>query len=165
MKKVIIAIILSIFIMGCGGSDEAKSKQKRQKINHDFVSDGIKYLNEKDIGKAIQSFDNAIRQEPANVENFMILGQVYMRLRQYDRAVDTFSAAIKVDPDNGEAHFLLATNKALDGRLEGAVASAQRSVELFMESQDEEKLIRSLALLKSLSESQQNKIEEETVQQ
>ena len=73
-----------------------------------------------------------------------------MKLQVYNRAVDTFAAAVKVNPNSAEAHYLLASSKALDGRTEGAIKAAQRSVELFMARKDEENFRRSVVLLKSL---------------
>jgi Tfp pilus assembly protein PilF len=128
-----------------------------------FIEQGVNYLNEGDIANAITSFDNSIKAEPRNPENYLVLGQVYLRLRNYGRAVDTFNAGTKVDANHGELFYFIGAANAIryhmaeedeakqDFKQQG-IAAAQRSVEIFIQQQDEQRLMAALALLKSLQE-------------
>jgi len=149
MKKFLFPVLILVLFVGCDSKSQTGFKGVTAK--KDYVSEGMKFLNEADIPRAIRSFDMAIKQDPTNVDNYLVLGQVYMRLKQYDRAVDTLSAATRVSPENGEVYYLLATSKALDGRMEGAIESAQRSVEIYMQNRDEDRFKKAVVLLKSLS--------------
>jgi len=153
MKRVIAAFVILLFIAGCGSqSSDGPGKQKISSEN--LIKEGMNHLGKADVASAIQSFDAAIRQDPSNINNYIILGQVYMRLRNYSRAIDTFSAALRLDPNNGEIFYLLATCQGLDGRIEEAIKSAQQSAEIFIQENDEEKFNRSLFLVQSLMTSE-----------
>lgn len=154
MKKMIALMIVVICLVGCERKP-TEGKKERMKIKTDFITQGMNDLSEGDISKAIQNFDEAIKQDLNNAKNYVVLGQVYLRLKNYARAVDTFSAAVKVDQNNGELYYLLAISKGLNEDREGAIEEAQRSVELFLAQQNEEKLIQALALLKGLMEAEQ----------
>ena len=154
MRKFVMMLAITLLLTGCGQNQAKTTEQKSSQsapVNH--IAQGMDYLQSQDVPRAIQSFDLAIKEDPTNVDNYLVLGQVYLKLKLYDRAIDTFAASIKVDPNSGEAHYLLATSKALDGRVDGAIEAAQRSVEIFVVRKDQENLKRSVALLKGLTES------------
>jgi len=147
MKKYIVLVMIAIFAIGCGPKKEARYEGAEK---NDYIEDGMEFLAESDLPRAIQSFDHAIQSDPMNPKNYLILGQVYLRLKEFTRAIDSFSGAIKVSPDNGEAYYFLATAKMLNGDKKGAVEAAQQSVEIFMNDRDEERFKKSVVLLKSL---------------
>jgi len=150
MKK-LLTVLFAVSLLTACGDGQKQAKFQGVKADKDYITEGMEFLSKSDIPRAIQSFDKAIRQDPNNANNYIVLGQVYMRLKNLDRADDTFSAATKIDPKNGEAHFLLATTRMLSGDKEGAIDSAQKSVELFMGQRDEENFKRSVALLKGMT--------------
>ena len=155
MKRIML-IGLAVLIAGCGQQDEAKRRFQGVKEDRNYIQEGFKYLADADIQRAIYSFDQAIKNDPTNVDNFLILGQVYLRLKQPARAVDTFTAATRVDPNNGEARYLLATSQALNEELDEAIESAKLSVELFMQNRDEENFKRAVVLLRGLTQAQES---------
>lgn len=149
-------MILFVFVLvACGSNDNQKSYSGVQvQSQGDHIAQGMKHLSESNIPQAIASFDAAIKNDPTNPENYLVLGQVYLRLGEEERAVDTLSAASKVSPNNGEVHYFLATALALQGEEESrqrAIAMAQRSVEIFMQEKDEEKFKQAVILLRSLA--------------
>ena len=154
MMRAIWIIFFIVGLIGCGSKDSEKKFQGTS-ANKNYIDQGMNYLSKGDIKEAIRSFDEAIRQDPSNPENYITLGQVYLRLGNPVRAIDSFSAATRVDPFSGEAYYLLATSNAIDGRMKEAVDSAQKSVEIFMQERNEERFKKSLALLKSLTETVQ----------
>jgi len=154
MKKSLILVLSLVLLIGCG-QKEAKETPQGQSQANKYITVGMKYLQEGDIRRAIQSFDQAIKDDPSNPENYIVLGQVYMRLKNFQGAVDSLTAATKIDPRNGEAFYLLATSRILRASKEDnvkAIEAAQKSVEIFMKDRDEKKFKRSLALLQSITD-------------
>ncbi|MFT5388167.1 MAG: cytochrome c-type biogenesis protein CcmH/NrfG, partial [Candidatus Omnitrophota bacterium] len=151
MKKGLMAIIAMMVLIGCGG--ESVSNKKSSMVKTNYIEQGMQYLKKNDVGQAIQSFDSAIKQDPSNVDNFIVLAQVYMRLQNYSKAIDTLNAAQRVDPTNGEVQFVLATSNIVRAKQEAsqgrpdlaqtlhqsAVDAAKRSVDIYMTQRNEEK--------------------------
>ena len=168
MKKIFIVLVAGIMIWGCGSSEEKKAdkagtpfakqiaRQQRAAASStkakDFIEDGIEHLQDAEVKAAIQSFDNAIRQNPWDPEPYLILSQTYMRLKNYLRAVDTLSAAERIAPDRGDIPYLLAICYGILGKQDLAAASAKKSIELFRASKDEEHFKKAIALLQGLLE-------------
>ncbi len=150
MKKVIFLVTLSVFIMGCGGSQEQSASQG-QAGKQDYITMGFQQLENKDLPKAIQSFDLAIKQDPHNIKNYLLLGEVYLRLKNYPSAEDTFVAATKVEPNNGDGFYYLAMSRAAQAdKKQQAIAAAKKSVELYMQSKNEDAFKRAVVLLRTL---------------
>jgi Tfp pilus assembly protein PilF len=115
------------------------------------LQEGIRYLRGGNLKAAIESFDEAIRLNPQDPAGYIILGQTYMRMQDYNRAIDSFSAALRVAPQQGEIYYFLALNHSLIGNKEQAKENVQKSLEIFRQQEDEEKFLRSLALLRDLA--------------
>ncbi len=153
MKKVAIVMLMAGLVAGCGSPQSGAkktSKAAQEMAQNKFLNEGILHLQKADTGKAVKSFDMAIKQNPTDPRGYIILGQTYMRMNDYDRAIDSLSAASYVAPDQGEVFYLLAINHRLAGNSTLAKQSAQKSIDLFRQKQDAENFKRSLALLKSL---------------
>lgn len=146
-------IILTFVIIGCGKKEQVKEMRDTGTVKNQYVKKGMEYLAASDVPQAIKNFDEAIRHDPTNSANYVILGQVYMKLNNLPKAVDTLRAATRVDPNDGNIYYLLAFAEGLDGRKEKAVDSAKRSVELFVQAKEQEKLVKAMALLQSLVDS------------
>ena len=161
MTSRILIIGLGLALAGCGsntnqpGSSQGPSMSKSQtaKLNNQAqIDEGLRLLQESNIGGAIKSFDEAIKASPTNPEGYLVLGQTYLRLKEYDRAIDTFSAASRVAPQEGEIYYLLAVSHGLAGNGNLARENAEKSIEIFQGQKNEEKFVRSVALLKGLTE-------------
>ena len=151
--KFLLIVFLVVSFAGC----ERKSLTKFQGVEEkrDYVSQGMKYLAHKDVKRAILSFDQAIKQDPTNPKNFLVLGEIYLRLKNYKGAIDTFSGAIRVDPNNGDAYYLMGIAKSLNGDIQGAVKALQKSIDLFLQQRNEQKFKLAVNLLKQLTASAQ----------
>jgi len=163
MKKQFFLILIAIIFVSCGpkpAEEEVHSSRgaMQQKVNaqksEDFLRKGSQELSKGNVASAINNFNDAIKNNPRDSRGYLILGQTYLRLKQYDRAIDVFKAEINFDPDNGQIQYLLAMSYALNGEAALAVPHAQRSVEIFQDSQDQENFVKSLALLQGLNNSQ-----------
>lgn len=151
LKKFLFYSILSVLLVSCG-SKAPEEKARARKVNVNYIEQGMNFLAQADVPRAIASFDQAIRNEPTNPNNYIILGQVYLRLENYERAIDTLRAATRVAPNNGEVFYLLATSHILRGpeHHELALKAAQRSAEIYYQLGDKERLEQALILVKTL---------------
>jgi len=160
MRNLLIGTVIALLICGCGGPPQAKAvkpkevKQVAALTETDYVEEGIKHLQDSQITEAIQSFDHAIKQDPLNADPYLILSQTYMRLKQFDRAIDTLEAAQRVAPNRGDVEYMLAINYGIAGQEDLAKKSAQKSIELFRQDQDEDNFMKAVALLQGMIKTQ-----------
>ena len=155
MKNLVLVSVLIVALLGCSRSDQSKpASGVPEGSKKDYTAAAMKFLKEGDVKRSVQAFDLAIRQDPRKIENYMMLGEVYLKLNNPASAEDTFGAATRVDPTDGEAYYFLAYSRAIQKKTDLAVEAAKKSVEIFMQKQDKEKFQRAAILLKSLSASQ-----------
>lgn len=159
MKNALLVLVVMAIFAGCGEAkkmDGAKAVSSEEKMSspstgaNPLIASGLTSLQKGDVKAAVKSFDDAIRENPKDVQGYLILGQTYMHLKDYNRAVDTFIVATRVDPENGQAHYLLATNLGLAGNYTLARAQAQKSLEIFRKNRDGSNFKRAVALLQGL---------------
>lgn len=170
MKKFYIILVAVMFVVGCGNNNE--TTQKEQTIGQtEYMTEAYAHLSEGDVTAAIENFDAAIRQNPTNTENYIPLGELYLRLKNFTAAVDTFNAATKVDPNDGEAQYFLALSSMLKARIEQtqgnqkeyehyhdkALTAGKQSAEIFMQAKDEERFKKSVSLVQTLTNNTQTK--------
>ena len=156
MRKFLFLVLMVSLVAGCGDQKTEKSYMGKKVTGADYSAQALESLQKGDVPTAIQNFDQAIRHDPENPQNYLVLAQVYMRLKQFDRAIDTFSGAIKVDPNNGEAYYFTALSYVQQGPefREPAVKALEKSIEIFIQKKDQEKLQQAANLLKSLTQPQ-----------
>ncbi len=158
VKKNIVLVLAVVFIVGCGSNKKETQKSSQQDASaksQQYAAQAMQYLRDKDVAKAIRSFDMAIKSDPSNPEEYILLGQVYLRLKSPSRAIDTLRAALHVAPNNPEIYYMLATSLGLrwkEGDQDKAIEAAKKSVEFFMQRQDQDKFKKAVALLKGLTE-------------
>lgn len=63
------------------------------------------YLQAKDYDNAMNTIQQAIEQDPANSQYYVIRGVLYDNLSKRDEAVADFQKAIELDPKNAQAQF------------------------------------------------------------
>lgn len=158
MKKFALCLMI-VVLAGCGvpadKSQEASKTATTSALSPQYLQQGFAQLQQGDIPSAIKNFDEAIRNNPADPSNYIVLGQVYLQLRNLDRAVDSFNGALRVDPNHAQAYFMLATTEAMRGKVDEAIESAKRSAELSQVQQDPEGFKRAVMLVQSLQASLQ----------
>lgn len=147
LKKAAVVLFALIFV-GCGLKSDKKPSQK---IKKDYIAQGIELLAQKDISGALKSFDTAIKKDPENLTNYIVLSQVYFKLQNYKRSADTLAAGLRLAPQNGEIYFLLAVSLSQEKEnIDSAILAAQKSTELFIQQKNEEGLKKAVNLLRIL---------------
>ncbi len=155
MKRIIAVCLAGILLVGCGLRSEPKQEQKKQvkpQQEIDFLQLGISLIKKGEIGPAVQALDQAVKNDPGNIQPYILLGQTYMHLNEFDRAIDSFLAALRVAPDQGEIYYMLAIANGLRGRKDLALSNAEKALLLFQKDKDGENFKRALVLFQGLSQ-------------
>jgi Tfp pilus assembly protein PilF len=166
MKPIILILLTGLIVSGCGLRSETAQaptqQQKSQSVSstqagmpsdqQPLVRLAIDLLQKGEIPAGVKALDEAIKNNPRDIEAYTLLGQTYMHVNQLDLAVEIFEAALNVDPENGEIYYMLAVTNGLRGQRDLAIVSAEKSLRIFEKQRDEEKFKRALVLLHGLSQ-------------
>lgn len=162
MNRLLIGCVIMALVCGCGLRSEPETKEKKQVAlpvqdrptvsKQDGLQIAAQLIREGKVTDAIRFLDQAIMEDPANVQAYILLGQTYMHLNEFDRSVDSFRAALRVAPDMGEIYYMLAIVNGLRGRKDLAVTNAEKALLLFQKDQDDNNFKRALVLLQGLSQ-------------
>ncbi len=160
MKKLMAVLMIALCIVGCGDKREAKQKGApdpllNQKASAKLMQQGVQFLNDRDIPKAVVSFQGAIQVNPQDLQPYMILAEIFIRLKSYPDAINVLERAANVFPDNAFVFYMLSIANQEAGNPLPAVLSARHSAELFKAQNNEEGYQRSVVLLEALIKSQQ----------
>lgn len=150
MKRFLMIVLLTVLVAGCGKVKDEHSYQGVE-AEKDYIVKGIQYLSERDFANAIINFDMAIKAEPSNVENYLTIGQIYLRLKNYEQARNLFMIATKLAPLKGETYFFLAISEELNGQREQALEVAKKSAVIYMKQRDQAGFRRAATLIQDLS--------------
>jgi len=159
MKNFLIIAMVALCFTGC---DSKPSKQRAmknpamaQQASAKLMQQGVQFLNARDIPKAVVSFQGAIEVNPKDVQPYMVLAEIFLRLKSYPDAIKTLERAANTFPDNGFVFYMLSIANQESNNPLPAVLSARRSAELFKAQNNEEGYQRSMVLLEALIQSQQ----------
>jgi cytochrome c-type biogenesis protein CcmH/NrfG len=75
--------------------------------------------------KQIQKLEDALRQNPGNLEAIIQLGNIYYDSKQFDKAVGYYEQAAKLDPKNLSVRVDMATARWYLGQTDPAIAGLQ----------------------------------------
>jgi len=89
---------------------------------------------------------DVISRKPNNIENYIALGQGYLKNKKYLEALDILSEAVTVDPQNAFGHYLLAETQVLLGEITSAIVSVNKSIVFFKMMKNEEGFKRAVIL-------------------
>ena len=81
------------------------------KIRPDFVLARLlltqNYINSSDMSKAVQSAEEVLSTQPANLQALLLRAVAWRGLREYPKAQATFEAILRANPNLGDARFHL----------------------------------------------------------
>ena len=142
------------------GADPNLPKQASVKL----LQQGVDFLNQKDITKAVVSFEGAIQVDPKNLQPYMVLAEVFMRMKSYPEAIAILERATTIFPDNGYVFYMLSLANEGNKTPLPAVLAARKSVELFQSQKNEEGYKQSMLLMEALIKTEQQKQAPQNVQ-
>ena len=164
MKQILIAFLVVSLFAGCN-SRERSSKSEPKPSNTELsqqaavklMQQGVEFLNQKDVAKAVVSFEGAIQVDPSNLQPYMVLAEIFMRMQSYPEAIAVLERAVNVAPENGYVFYMLSLANQGNKTPLPAVLAARKSVELFQAQNNEEGYKQAMLLMDSLIKTEQQK--------
>ena len=126
---------------GCGSPSSRREK--------DFIWQGQTQLNVHNIKGAINSFKDAITENPNDIKAHLILGEIYLKEKDYERSIEHFKKVNELQPDNGNIFLSLAKCYGLLENRDEALKYVKKSILVFKD-QNDEKSIRKATDLSSM---------------
>ena len=83
-----------------------------------------------DVKGAIERFESAAQQGPADSWLLCRIGRAYLRMRRWPDAEATFQRALALDPDNAEACYGLSVALPRQGRIEEGIEYGLKAISL-----------------------------------
>jgi len=164
VRKWLIVFVVVLTVAGCNSREQASKKKAPmpgpnmpQQAAVKLMQQGVEFLNQKDIAKAVVSFEGAIQVDPKNLQPYMVLAEIFMRVKSYPEAIGILERAINVFPDNGYVFYMLSLANEGNKAPLPAVLAARRSVELFKAQNNEDGYKQSLLLMEALIKTEQQK--------
>jgi tetratricopeptide (TPR) repeat protein len=161
MRTWLAVMMVALLMVGCDSKKEAKQQGGAQdpmlvqQASARLMQQGVQFLNARDIPKAVVSFQGAIQVNPQDLQPYMVLAEVFLRLKSYPDAINILERAANVFPDNGFVFYMLSiANQEANNPLP-AVLAARRSAEIFKTQNNEEGYQRSMVLMEALIKNQQ----------
>jgi lipoprotein NlpI len=90
-------------IAGCTASINS-GRESRQNLAVSYYNRGNAYFKKGDLDRAIADYNEAIRLNPKDFDNFTNRGLVYMHKGDFDRAIADYNEAIRLDPKSSIAY-------------------------------------------------------------
>lgn len=171
MFRGLIIFIIVLSIAGCNSRE--RSPEKRSPVPDPnlpkqaaakLLQQGVDFLNQKDIAKAVVSFEGAIQVDPKNLQPYMVLAEVFMRMKSYPEAIVILERAATVFSDNGYVFYMLSLANEGNKTPLPAVLAARKSVELFQTQNNQEGYKQSMLLMEALIKTEQQKQASQKVQ-
>ena len=163
VRKWIVILVALLSIVGCNAREQAQDKNAGsnpalvKEAAAKLMQQGVQFLNQKDIPKAVVSFEAAIKVDPTNVQPYMVLSEVFMTLKSYPEAINVLGRAANVFPENGYVFYMLSVANQNYGASLPAVLAARHSAELFKAQNNQEGFGQAALLVQSLVKNEMDK--------
>ncbi len=164
MKQLLIAFLVVSLFAGCNSRERASKNEPKpsdtalpQQAAVKLMQQGVEFLNQKDVAKAVVSFEGAIQVDPTNLQPYMVLAEIFMRMQSYPEAITVLERAVNAFPENGYVFYMLSLANQGNKTPLPAVLAARKSVELFQAQNNEEGYKQAMLLMDSLIKTEQQK--------
>jgi tetratricopeptide (TPR) repeat protein len=160
MRTGLVLCMIALCVVGCESKREAKQNAAQnpalvEQASTKLMQQGVQFLNARDIPKAVVSFQGAIQVNPKDLQPYMVLSEVFLRLKSYPDAINVLERAANVFPENGFVFYMLSIANQEAGNPLPAVLAARRSAELFKAQNNQEGYQRSMVMMEALIKNQQ----------
>lgn len=163
MKKWMVLLVVILSVAGCNAREQAKEKNAApdralvKEAAARLMQQGVGFLNQKDISKAVVSFQGAIQVDPTDLQPYMVLSEIFLSLKSYPEAISVLERAANTFPENGYVFYMLSLANDGNGAPLPAVLAARRSAELFKAQNNQEGFQQSALLMRALIKNEEEK--------
>jgi len=99
--------------------NNAIEKDSSRAFFHEVI--GVHYFKQKEFGKAMTYYENALKAEPKYYKRSLQAAQTAMYLKDFEKAIKHFQNANQLQPDNVAVLFSMATAYDYSGDLKKAI--------------------------------------------
>ncbi|MBF0484611.1 MAG: tetratricopeptide repeat protein [Candidatus Omnitrophica bacterium] len=146
MKKMVMLLALVFCISGCGKSNE---KTTVAQPGGSIAEQASVLLAAKKLQTAVATLEEGIKKDPNNVENYLLLSEIYIHAGQNDQASSVLKLAMTVSKNDPDVFFLMAWNYGFMKNFADAYKAAAVSAELYKQKGDQDKFRKAAILMKS----------------
>lgn len=165
VRNFLIICCVCLLIVGCNSREKMPEQktgavddpQLLKEASAKLIQQGVEFLNQKDVAKAVVSFEGAIQVDPTNLQPYMVLSEIFMRMKSYPEAITVLERAVTLFPDNGYVFYMLSLANQGNQTPLPAVLAARKSVELFQAQKNEEGYKQAMMLMDALIKTEQEK--------
>ena len=164
VRKWLTILVVILSVTGCNSREQALPKKAvstnsamPQQAAAKLMQQGVQFLGDKDIAKAVVSFEGAIQVDPTNPQPYMVIAEVFMRMKSYPEAIAILERAVNTFPDNGYVFYMLSLANEGNKNPLPAVLAARKSLELFKAQNNEDGYKQSMMLIEALVNTEQQK--------
>ena len=104
--------------------------QTEESLEHDFLSSGRQYLDQKQYSEAVKLFTTVIQGNPKSKDAFFFRGLAFAELNEDRAAIADFSKAIELDPSDTHAYSQRGKIFKSLGRYTEALSDFTKAIEL-----------------------------------
>ncbi|MFZ4589967.1 MAG: protein kinase domain-containing protein [Ignavibacteria bacterium] len=137
-KKLIYgSLVLLLIIAGVAAIMFYKNNSSVKGKVKDFASENIytmdsakKYAENRDYGKAIETYTNLLKKDSLNQDLFLERGSTLLEMKKYDEALKDFDKTISINPSNGKAYLKRGITKFEQKNFKDSKVDLEKSKEL-----------------------------------
>ncbi|WP_373747195.1 type IV pilus biogenesis/stability protein PilW [Neisseria dentiae] len=102
--KTTAGIIITALALGAcaGGASQPSARERAEQISNIKTQLAVEYLRGKDYRQAVNSIDEALKENPKNENAWLIRAQIYQYLKVNDKAQESFQKALSIKPNSAE---------------------------------------------------------------
>jgi len=106
--------------------EKDQSAQAADVLAH--FNQGVYFYRQREMAKALQSYQKVIELDPAQAEAYNNMGILYQDLGDFNRAQEAYQKALEINPRYEKAHNNLGTIFYLANRYEESIAAFQKAL-------------------------------------
>ena len=139
MIVTLLAAVLSggtlVAVPGCVESRANQIEQKNDRARG-YVNQGDAQRESGMLREALQSYEQALVENPRITAAHMGIGSVYRETGDFNKAKSAYLNAVELEPDNFDANYFLGLMRQLTGEVKQAIASYLRALTIDPDSID-----------------------------
>ncbi|MBK0378430.1 CRTAC1 family protein [Mucilaginibacter segetis] len=124
----LLLISLAVILLSVGGCKQKNNDDTDDNSKASPRELGLEYIGKNQLNEAEASFVKAIKIDPDNVSNYIILCRLHLLQKNYTAAQERAEAGLKISPGNTDLELILAEAYDRAGNIEKALAELKKII-------------------------------------